>query len=191
MSISIYYRGSIDSIHAIPLFVKEVSGIAQSMKWESMEVAHDESNHLFTGIILTPPGRCEPLTFIFDAQGCLRSFADLITKQDAPDSHYSLLCSTKTQNHSVGIHMRIVNLLRHLKQNYLNNLKVTDESTFWKSGHFILPTPAENSHNVRAEADDETNEPELDAAALARLSQSIEAEFKTYPHSSPEHRSSK
>lgn len=132
MGLSIHYRGGIDRIEDIPQLVNELEDIAESMQWQSQRIIDEEAEPNFQGIIVNPKGDCEPLCFIFDQAGRLRTLADLITSQIKP-SQYSYYVATKTQFTTVETHIWIIGLLRYLKKHYLSDLKVTDEGDYWET----------------------------------------------------------
>lgn len=82
MGLSIHYRGGINHITDIPV----LEDIANSMGWASRRFNIDENNPNFRGILIKPNGDCEPLWFLFDLEGKLRSLLGLITEHMDPQN---------------------------------------------------------------------------------------------------------
>lgn len=133
MGITIHYQGSLGQIAELPKLVEELGDIAKAMRWDSHPIELDAENTELAGIILSPGGDCESLTFLFDRSGRMRNLADLITGDFEPDPRYSYHVCVKTQFAAVETHIWIIGLLRYLKKKYITDLKVTDEGDFWES----------------------------------------------------------
>jgi hypothetical protein len=136
MGITIHYHGGIDRLELISKFTVELEDIAQSMGWDSHLVGENESDPPFRGIIISPAGQCETLSFIFDRLGRLRNLADLVLEQVEPNE-FSGYCFVKTQYAPIETHAWIIGLLRYLKKHYLSDLEVTDEGGFWETGDVV------------------------------------------------------
>ena len=132
MGLTIHYQGGIDRIEDIPKLVNELEDIAESMGWTSQRINDDESDPNFRGIIVNPKGECEPLCFLFDRKGKLRTLVDLVSDQVEP-TEYSYFNSTKTQFAAVETHVWIIGLLRYLKKRYFSDLSVSDEGDYWET----------------------------------------------------------
>lgn len=132
MGLSIHYQGGIDRIEDIPKLVDELEDIGESMGWKSQLLNADEKDQNFRGIIVSPTGDCEPLCFIFDRSGKLRSLMDLISDQ-VESTEYSYYIAAKTQFVSIETHIWIIGLLRYLKKHYLSDLSVSDEGDYWET----------------------------------------------------------
>ncbi len=132
MGISIHYGGKIDDLERISNLLEELTDIAKAMRWEFTRISAVENASKLTGIIVTPANQCEPLTFLFDGDGNLRCFADLL-EHPLQTTESSFTSSTKTQFTSVDTHIWIIALLRYLKKHYLSNLQVTDEGDYWET----------------------------------------------------------
>ena len=130
MGLSIHYRGGINHITDIPVLVDELEDIANSMGWASRRFNIDENNPNFRGILIKPNGDREPLWFLFDLEGKLRSLLGLITEHmDPTESSYTI--TTKTHFASVETHAWIIGLLSYLQKHYLGDLIVKDEGGYW------------------------------------------------------------
>ena len=130
MGLTIHYSGKIDRLETIPQFVEELTDIADSMGWMPQPINLDEADPDYRGIIVNPKGECEPLCFIFDRKGRLRSLMDLLTEPSEPHE-YSFFTATKTQFAEIETHVWIIGLLRYLKKRYLCDLVVNDEGEYW------------------------------------------------------------
>ncbi len=124
MGVTIFYRGQINMDNSAAPAAKlrqYLVGFGQQPGWE----VHD-----FTGategevleVVLRPPGDCEPLWFLADADGRLH----LPPIGEAPDSAHSW-CFVRTQRAPVEIQTRISELLRHVRNRYIPNLQVLDQ----------------------------------------------------------------
>lgn len=128
MGLSIHYKGRIDTDCVAPL-CEELRDIAGSVDWDVREIADDEKE--LHGIVLIPKSDMESVSFLFDTQGRLHSFIDLIVGWDEGDF---LCASVKTQFAGCAEHIWLCGLLRHVQRTYMPQLEVTDEGGFWETG---------------------------------------------------------
>lgn len=132
MGLTIHFTGAIDEVADIPKFVEELADIAESMGWMAQPINMDEADPNFRGILVNPEDDCEPLRFLFDREGRLRNFMDLLDDQVEPNEH-SFYSASKTQFADIETHVWIIGLLRYLKKRYLSNLEVSDEGEYWET----------------------------------------------------------
>ncbi|MEM1223873.1 MAG: hypothetical protein AAGH40_14065 [Verrucomicrobiota bacterium] len=132
MGLTIHFSGEINEVAEIPKFVDELADIAESMDWSSQTINMDEADPNFRGILVNPKGDCEPLRFLFDREGHLRNFMDLLDDRVEPNEH-SFYSASKTQFAGIETHVWIIGLLRYLKKCYLGNLEVSDEGGYWET----------------------------------------------------------
>lgn len=152
MGVTIHYRGTLDDTGSIDAFRRELADIGKSMGWEtsplddswleppSARLEHRDgvatiTGHLgLKGISLRPGDKAESLSFLFDAQGCLRSCMDVIMRCEGnavTEKHWE---SIKTQFASPDLHIWIIGLLKYLKKRYMPDLEVSDEGEYWETG---------------------------------------------------------
>ncbi len=135
MGISIHYNGSLSNRSEIDKLRIELADISKEMGWNSVLVEPDACNRKthppVYGIIIDMNNGCEPLSFIFDTDGKLRSISAL-THFDYPADN-QLTVSIKTQYTSAEHHIVVIKLLRYIKKVYIKDLDVNDEGEYWKS----------------------------------------------------------
>lgn len=153
MGVSIHYSGALDDVSRICDLQHELVDIAGSMGWghhvfdDDWSVAPNATlsvsgkgaeikGHLgLKGVHIFPPGKSEPLTFLFSADGCLRSLLGMINAGDDEQSDAaSKIVSVKTQFVDSSVHIWITGLLKYLKRKYISDLRVEDEGGYWESG---------------------------------------------------------
>ncbi len=85
------------------------------------------------GICLVLEPRCEPLSLLFDHHGVL---TDVLNQMAWIEDHKShRFTAVKTQFESVVSHVRIVELLDHVKNRYVSKLEVSDEGSHRQFKH--------------------------------------------------------
>jgi hypothetical protein len=137
MGITIHYSGQLKEAKLLPSLVEELEDIAKIYDWKTHTFFTEYESDLFKteddnndyGIVLNAP-ECEPIIFIFDYAGCL--YVPWL-KAHFTDKMYTHNISTKTQNAGVEVHIRIIELLRHFNNKYINNLNVIDEGDYWQT----------------------------------------------------------
>ena len=70
----------------------------------------------------------EPIPFIFDSNGELHSFFEVLL----PDPTPCKIVSVKTHYAGIEGHIGLCRLLQRVKAAFMPDLKVTDESDFWE-----------------------------------------------------------
>jgi hypothetical protein len=136
MGITIHYKGRINDPVNIDSLIDEISDICEDMKWEYTIIEKDNNDidhPPVKGIVFTIHEGCEPVGFIFDKKGCLRSPIS-IPFYEENDKH-QLVVSVKTQFSSPDIHIVLIKLLRYIKSKYIENLEVTDEGEYWETSN--------------------------------------------------------
>jgi hypothetical protein len=136
MGITIHYKGRINDPVNIDSLIDEISDICEDMKWEYTIIEKDNNDidhPPVKGIVFTIHEECEPVGFIFDKKGCLRSPIS-IPFYEENDKH-QLVVSVKTQFSSPDIHIVLIKLLRYIKSKYIKNLEVTDEGEYWETSN--------------------------------------------------------
>lgn len=153
MGVTIHYRGKLDDPGRVGDLQRELADIAESIGWKwrvleddwsvppSASLVHRNghatiSGHLgLRGIDLIPAGEAsEPVSFLFIADGQLRSVMNVVLEcegQLAPETSW---VSVKTQFLSPDAHIWIIGLFKYLKKHYLSNLEVSDEGGYWETG---------------------------------------------------------
>ncbi len=134
MGITIYYQGKLNRPDLADAFCEELPDIAETMEWKYTLITDEPDSKPFPvkGIIISPHEKSEPLVFTFDPEGFLRNAFMLQFLDEEPDlTWYN---HTKTQFAPIDVHIAIVKLLKYLQQKYIENLKVTDEGSYWETG---------------------------------------------------------
>jgi hypothetical protein len=85
------------------------------------------------GIIINPPGKCEPVWLTFNEAGQMQFYWGL----DTPGRYWEqTYFSTKTQYASLDTHVAVCELLRIVKTRFMPELKVTDEGEYFETEDF-------------------------------------------------------
>lgn len=152
MGVTIHYRGRLDDPGRVEDLRRELADIGASIGWTwrtldddwlippNATLVHNGNvatikGHLgLKGIDLIPPGKSEALSFLFDAQGHLRSVMDVILLGEGQITPDMAWMSVKTQFLSPDAHVWIIGLLKYLKKRYITDLEVSDEGGFWETG---------------------------------------------------------
>jgi len=136
MGVTIHYKGRINDPVIINSLIDEISDICEDMKWEYTIIEKEENDidhPPIQGIVFSIHEECEPVGFIFDKNGRLRSPIS-IPFYEENDKH-QLVVSVKTQFSSPDIHIVLIKLLRYIKSKYIENLEVTDEGEYWETSN--------------------------------------------------------
>lgn len=131
MSTSVHYKGMLADTQTQERLLEFLRGYAQNRGWKYTDV--DDDKVKLKGILLQPSSEIEVTPFLFDAQGYLHSFADLIAPHNPLPQKY-WIASVKTHYAGVEEHIAFIHLLRQVKEQFFPNLKVTDESDYWTHG---------------------------------------------------------
>jgi hypothetical protein len=139
MGVSIHYSGQLKEAAQLPLLIEEVEDIAKILEWKYTTFLRAYPNNEFEaipsdndyGIMVSPP-ECEPVVFIFDYEGHLYS---PWLKQYFTDRFYIYNISTKTQFAGADIHIKVIELMKHLNRKYLCNFTMLDEADYWETGN--------------------------------------------------------
>lgn len=153
MGVSIHYRGQLAAPDSIYQLIEEVSDIAQTMGWKYKCMNEDWSappsarlessrepgiritgNCALKGIHFQPHEHCEPVWLYFNAQGILTSPFQVALDAEEGYPMRKTWLFTKTQFGGIETHITVVKLLQYLKQKYLPDLEVEDESGYWYTG---------------------------------------------------------
>jgi hypothetical protein len=134
MGITIHYQGKLNRPDLADEFCEELEDIAKAMDWKYNVINDEPDSKPFPvkGIIISPHEKSEPLVFTFDPEGNLRNAFMLQFLGEEPDlTWYN---HTKTQFAPIDVHIAIIKLMKYLQQKYIENLKVTDEGSYWETG---------------------------------------------------------
>jgi hypothetical protein len=162
MGITISYKGTLNNIGSVGKLVSEIKDICQIMKWKYVELDDDwrlpcdgslvrTRNRLkikgqlgLKGIGFQPHKDCEWVNLYFDKNGTVYTpeFKALDSKKIGETTVWN---GVKTQFAPVNIHIAIVKLLRHLKNNYINDLYVYDDGGYWDSNDLEKLTSARDT----------------------------------------------
>lgn len=139
MGVSIHYSGQLKTAAFLPSFVEEIEDIAKILGWKFTTFLKEYPNNQFEttvsnndyGIMVSPP-ECEPVVFVFDCKGHIYS---PWLKQYFTDRFYIYNISTKTQFAGIDVHVKVIELMRHLNKKYFINFTMLDESEYWETGN--------------------------------------------------------
>ncbi len=151
MGVTIHYRGVLDEPQRIRDLQRELADFAESMGWEyslldddwtvppDAVLVHEQGSasiqgHLGLKGISLSPGGGEPLSFLADADGRIRSIMGVIRQCEGRATSDNDWVSMKTQFLAPDVHVWIVGLLKYLQKWYFPNLEVDDEGGFWETG---------------------------------------------------------
>jgi hypothetical protein len=127
MAVSIRYRGCLADLTRVSQLRHLLLEFADQANWQSLNLTGQDESHVLE-IVLYPPGHCEPVFFLFDAQGRLHPPFD--GRADRTDA---LWCSVKTEHGPPEAHIQIVDLLGRIRRNYIPDLEVRDEAEYWET----------------------------------------------------------
>lgn len=189
MGITIHYQGNIANQELIPKLCMELTDIAMAMGWEAHHIpAEDDTDCPLTGVILAAKQGLEPLPFIFDRDGVLRNLTALMDPAD--NNFYTFIISCKTQFSSPADHAWIIGLLKYIQQQYIPELKVTDEGEFWETGDIDLLAKRMNylASKINQISDNLTSLPAPPADATPeKIANLIQQQLQSNPIDSTEH----
>ncbi len=138
MGVSLHYSGQLKDAALLPLLIEEVEDIAKILDWTYTIFLREYPNNQFEtiasendyGIMVSAAG-CEPVVFVFDYEGHI--YAPWL-KQYFTERFYIYNISTKTQFAGADIHVKVIELMRHLNKKYFNNFTMIDEGEYWETG---------------------------------------------------------
>ena len=152
MGISIQYRGSLNDQKSIYAFIKEVVDIVETMnweydildqKWKAIPTAHFEhqgddgiqiiGNTCLKGVQFIPHPKCEPVWLFFTAAGYLSTPFHVALDAEELYPERKVWITSITHYAGADVHIAVINLLKHLKRNYISDLEVHDEGGYWES----------------------------------------------------------
>ena len=154
MGICISYKGSLSDPSRLEEAIAEVKKFCVRAAWR----CEDWEEHV-SGLLLASKGRAKPklieedlrgvyvcppetesLRLVFDSKGRLAHYLELLEemiKDPIPGTTYYLAmpnyCKT---NGEPDVHLRMCLLLRILQAKFMPDLKVQDDTNFWKTGNF-------------------------------------------------------
>jgi hypothetical protein len=137
MGVTIHYRGRLKAANMVEPLVRELQDICDINNWSYTLLPDDFGERIselpnIRGIMFHVHEDCEPLVFVFNAEGYLRSVFDLIFERRLTEKRYSWV-SSKTQFAGVETHIKIINLLLHLRKQYFKRMDIQDEGGFYPS----------------------------------------------------------
>ncbi len=152
MGVTIHYRGRLNDVGQFAKLCDELADIAAAMGWKTTRLdddweqpanarlrhtstgAHIDGHLGLKGIVLRPDVGTEPLSFLFDREGNLRSMIGTVSIIDGTLKPQDAWVFVKTQFAPPEVHVWIVGLLKYLKKHYLADLQVSDEGEYWETG---------------------------------------------------------
>jgi len=148
MGITIFAKGRIDDVEAIPPLIADVKQRAEDNGWRFSILDDDfteepaatlnhgriEGNLGLKGIAVQVDPGCETLDLCFDREGVLTNLvAQLLWLEDEDSVVAGRFTFVKTQFGRIESHVQIIELLDWLKERYISNLEVTDEGGYWET----------------------------------------------------------
>ncbi|MBN2444253.1 MAG: hypothetical protein JXJ04_23025 [Spirochaetales bacterium] len=151
MGITIAYKGKLNNTDLIYRFCEELSDIADEMNWE-YRILNEDFNlphtacldsegpevqikgHLpLKGISMKIHPQSQSLSFHFDKHGNIRNIVTMVMNEadEHCDNSFEFI---KTAYAPVEVHITVVKLLRYIKETYISNLYVLDDSNYWETG---------------------------------------------------------
>jgi hypothetical protein len=129
MGISIHYKGRIGNPARVDDLRRDLVRFAAEAKWECLDLSGQDEFEILE-MILYPPGPCEPVFFLFDSQG--RLHPPYSYQADAKGADDPGWCSVKTQDGPLEAHVQVVELLSRIQRDYIPDLEVSDEGSYWE-----------------------------------------------------------
>ena len=152
MGITIFARGSIDTMDDLPVLIAEMKELSEKNGWmheiidddfeqdPEVELIRDQETSTTSiegtlglkGIIINVGYGVEPLALLFDRSGVLTDIMSQVSwVQNSEKDKRLTFC--KTQFGPIEAHISIIEILDILKKKYMTNLEVTDEGDYWTS----------------------------------------------------------
>ena len=131
MRSSICYKGRISDPGRIQGLRRDLRRFADQVNWERLDLTGQDESEILE-MILYPPGPCEPVFFLFDSQG--RLHPPYSYQADAKGADDPGWCSVKTQDGTLEAHVQVVELLSRIQRDYIPDLEVSDEGSYWEMG---------------------------------------------------------
>ena len=152
MGITIFARGSIDTMDDLPVLIAEMKELSEKNGWmheiidddfeqdPEVELIRDQETSTVSiegtlglkGIIINVGYGVEPLALLFDRSGVLTDIMSQVSWVQNPEED-TRLTFCKTQFGPIEAHISIIEILDILKKKYMTNLEVTDEGDYWMS----------------------------------------------------------
>lgn len=153
MGVTIHYQGKINDKKTIYKLIEEVEDIAQTESWPYQVLDEDwavpptaklESTSGLAGIQIIghtglkgirfqPHPECEYIWLFFNHAGLLTTPFRIALDAEENYPERKPWLSTKTGFSSMATHIKVINLFQYLKEKYISDLDLQDESGFWES----------------------------------------------------------
>lgn len=153
MSITIFAWGKIESTGDIPHFIDDLKRVAGEHNWGYHVIDDDFETHPHAvltrrdsgdqaaviegslglkGIVMNVGPGAEPLAILFDRSGVLTDMLQQVSwiHSNGQDERFTMC---KTQFADIDSHIRVIEVLDGLKQQYIPDLVVNDEGDYWES----------------------------------------------------------
>ncbi len=162
MGLTIHYSGTFRSNASLVNMIEETVTFAKENNWEYLvlETKFPDSfdpikEDPIYGIVVFPPN-CESVCLGFNPNRQLGFYTDLREMglatwvedeagkgewvEEIQPEDYQPSWGTFTKTHFAGadVHMKVVQLLRQISTNYIDNFEVEDETGFWDDGDVAL-----------------------------------------------------
>lgn len=158
MGLTIHYSGTFRSNASLGNLIEETVAFSKVNNWEYLVLETkfadspepDKESPIY-GIVVFPPN-CESICLAFNPNRKLGFYSDLRevgistwvgdengngewVEDKLPDDYQPTWgSSTKTQFAGADIHMKVVQLLRQISVDYLDDFEIFDESDYWNHG---------------------------------------------------------
>jgi len=152
MGIGIHYSGKIDPNASLPNLIGDVEAMTNDYGWEQIVYGEafpsnrldDSYSDKIYGVAVIPPD-CDPLFLCFLSNGRMSSPLHLETfgySDDLIHKEYLYMLSVNTLQAGVDVHVKLIEILKHVSSLYLSNFEINDEGGYWDSGNKDLLTEA-------------------------------------------------
>lgn len=132
MGITIYYKGNLNNADKRKETVDTIKYIGETAEWE-VNIIDERKKNLY-GAVLQVHEECDPLPFLFDSTGRLRSLFWLAGYASDDD----LWTFTKTQFAGFEAHIIIIKFLDFIKKNFISDLEVKDDTDYWTHRNSLI-----------------------------------------------------
>lgn len=148
MGTKIHYKGRIKDIGLINRLTEDLEDFAGILNWGWRRIGYTNSEFqshpevdkslnrgesILKGIVLDPHEKCEPFSFIFNEEGYLWNRRNRVAESMKKRRYEDEWVHTNTEYSSIEIHISIIKLLKFIKQRYIPELEVRDESGYWET----------------------------------------------------------
>ena len=149
MGLYVHYYGRMKDKRHVPQFIEEMSGIAATLKWnhkvwredwakpcdariEKVDGKPQMVGHLpVKGVTIQPSLVCEPMQFLIDPKGQLRSIRSLLA--ETRGEKQNPFVSVNLKGITSEVYVLLMGSLLYVQKHFVPDLIVKDEGGYWQT----------------------------------------------------------